>query len=354
MRSILPPVSVLVRAILPSMWWVALTAHSAATPEPNVIVEYREVHLTYPAEALVEAVSQATVAAQVQGRVVQVRVDAGERVKRGDLLMRIDEREATQAVAGSEAQVAQAQAQLVNARSTFERTRNLYAQKFVSSAALDQAEASYKAAQAQLEAALANRGQTSTIRSFTAINAPIAGVVAQRHTELGEMAAPGKPLITLYDPKGLRVVANVPQYKLAEVSKSLRAKVELPDTGRWIDALAVTVLPVADARTHVVRVRATLPESTQGVLPGMFARVHFVVGKARKLLVPSRAIVRRGEISAVYVIDEQGMPALRQVRLGEPVDGTATEVLAGVAQGERVALDPVRAGIELKQGARKH
>ena len=333
--------------------WLAPWAHGATPPEAVATVEYRDVDLTYPAEALVEAVSQATVAAQVQGRVIQVRVDAGDRVKRGDLLMRIDEREASQAVAGSEAQVAQAQAQLTNARSTFERTRNLYAQKFVSSAALDQAEASYKAAQAQLEAALANRGQTSTTRSFTAINAPIAGVVAQRHTELGEMAAPGKPLITLYDPKGLRVVANVPQYKLADVSKSLRAKVELPESGRWIDAVALTVLPVADARTHVVRVRTTLPENTQGVMPGMFARVHFVVGKARKLLVPTRSIVRRGEISAVYVFDDQGQPTLRQVRLGESADGTATEVLAGVAPGERVALDPIRAGIELKQGARK-
>ncbi len=338
-----------VRAMLPLI--LAFAARSASPAEAVGVVEYREVDLTYPAEAVVEAVSQATVAAQVQGRVVQVRVDVGDRVKRGDLLMRIDEREATQAVAGSEAHVAQAQAQLTNAKSTYERTKNLYAQKFVSSAALDQAEASYKAAQAQLEAALANRGQTSTTRSFTAINAPLTGVVAQRHTELGEMAAPGKPLLTLYDPKGLRVVANVPQYKLAEVSKSSRAKVELPETGRWIDAAAVTVLPVADARTHVVRVRITLPDNTQGVLPGMFARAHFVVGKAKKLLVPTQAIVRRGEISAVYVLDGQGMPQLRQVRLGETADAGSTEILAGLAPGEQVALDPVQAGIRLKQAA---
>lgn len=337
------------RTILPSLLCIVIPAYSASPVASHGVVEYREVDLTYPAEAVVEAVSQATVAAQVQGRVVQARVDAGDRVKRGDLLMRIDEREATQAVAGSEAQVAQAQAQLANAKSGYERAKNLYVQKFVSSAALDQAEASYKAAQAQLEAALANRGQMSTTKSFTAINAPLTGIVAQRHTELGEMASPGKPLVTIFDPKGLRVVANIPQYKLSDVSKSLRAKVSFPETGRWIDAAGVTVLPIADARTHVVRVRVALPENTQDVLPGMFARVHFVVGRAKKLLVATQAIIRRGEISAVYVLDAQGTPQLRQVRLGETADATSTEVLAGLSPGEQVALDPVKAGIRLKQ-----
>lgn len=333
----------------------ALVVPSAATAQgtPVAVVEYREVDLTYPAEAVVEAVSQATIAAQVQGRVIDVRFDAGDRVKQGDLLMRIDEREAAQAVAGSEAQVAQAQAQLANARASYERTKNLYAQKFVSSAALDQAQAAYKAAQAQLNVALAGRGQAVTTKSFATISSPLAGIVAQRHTELGEMASPGKPLITVYDPKGLRVVASIPQYKLAELRQTLRAKVELPETGRWIEATRVEVLPTADVRTHVVRARVYLPDNTDGAVPGMFARAHFVIGKAKKLLLPAQAILRRGEVSAVYVVDAQGAVKLRQVRLGEPVDTNAVEVLAGVSAGEKVALDPVKAGIELKNANAK-
>jgi RND family efflux transporter MFP subunit len=335
--------------------WLTASATQAQGPAPGsevlriAAVAYREVDLTYSAEATVEAVKQATIAAQVQGRVIDVRVDAGDRVKLGDLLMRIDEREATQAVAASDAQVAQAKANLANARATYERTKNLYARKFVSSAALDQAESAHKAAQAQLDAALAGRGQALTGRSFTTITSPLSGLVAQRHAELGEMAMPGKALITLYDPKALRVVAEVPQYKVAEVGKNLRAKVEFPETGKWIEARPVVLLPTADLRSHTVRARVTLPEGIQGAVPGMYARVRFVLGTAKKILVPAAALARRGEVTGVYVVDAGGVPSMRQVRLGEPIDTGEVEVLAGLNPGEQVALHPAEAGIRLRQ-----
>jgi RND family efflux transporter MFP subunit len=319
----------------------------------SAVVEQREVDLSYPAEAVVEAVRQATVAAQVQGRVTEVKIDAGDRVKAGDVLMRIDPREAVQGVAGAEASVAQAEASLANARATYERTKNLFAQKFVSQSALDTAQSAYRAAQAQLKAAQAERGQAGTAQSFTTITAPMTGIVAQRHTEQGEMAAPGRQLVTIYEPGALRVTADIPQYKLAEVRQTLRARVEFPENGRWVDAGSVTVLPTADARTHTVRVRVSLPQDTAGAVPGLFARVHFVTGRARKLLVPGQAVLRRGEVSAVYVVDAQGGLRLRQVRLGEAVADGSVEVLAGLAAGERVALEPVKAGISLKQGTAK-
>jgi hypothetical protein len=81
----------------------------------------------------------------------------------------------------------------------------------------------------------------------------------------------------------------------------------------------------------------------------MYARAHFFTGKARKLVVPSQAVLRRGEVSAVYAIDDKGGLQMRQVRLGEPVAGEAVEVLAGLSAGERVALDPVKAGMQLAQ-----
>lgn len=328
---------------------IGATAFAQAEPAPTAKVELREVELTYPADGLVEAVRQATVAAQVQGRVVEMRVDAGDRVRRGDVLARIDEREAAQALAGADANVASAQANLTNAQASYERTKNLYAQKFVSKAALDQAESAWRAALAQLKAAEAGRGQAGTARSFTTITAPIGGVVAQRHAEQGEMAAPGKPLLTLYEPGSLRVVANVPQYRLADVRQGLRARIEFPESGRWVEASAVTVLPTADARSHTVEVRAALPAEAQGIVPGMYARVHFVTGRAKKLVLPGDAVLRRGEVTAVYVVAPEGKTSLRQVRLGEAVAGGAVEVLAGIAAGESVSLEPVKTGIVLKQ-----
>jgi multidrug efflux pump subunit AcrA (membrane-fusion protein) len=107
----------------------------------------------------------------------------------------------------------------------------------------------------------------------------------------------------------------------------------------------VTVVPAADPRTHTTRVRLELPEDVRGVYPGVFARAHFVVGREPRLLVLREAVLRRSEVTAVYVVDDQGFPRLRQVRLGTVSDEHAIEVLAGLKAGERVALDPVKAGM---------
>ncbi|MBZ0145363.1 MAG: efflux RND transporter periplasmic adaptor subunit, partial [Rhodocyclaceae bacterium] len=181
--------------------------------------------------------------------------------------------------------------------------------------------------------------------SHASIVSPLTGFVAQRHTEAGELATPGRPLITVYDPKGLRVTSSIPQYKLAAVRATLQAKIEFPETGKWVDAVKVEVLPAADPRTHTVTARVYLPDNLPGIIPGMFARTHFVTGKAKKLLVPAAAVMRRGEVTAVYVIDEKNAARLRQVRLSEPLAGGFHEVLAGLSAGEKVALDPVKAGI---------
>ncbi|MDD5330582.1 MAG: efflux RND transporter periplasmic adaptor subunit [Sulfuricella sp.] len=340
----------------------------AALPFATAAVELREVDQTYAAEATVEAVKQSSVAAQISGRVVEVNFDAGDAVKKGQVLVRIDEREAGHALAGSEAAVAQARANLQNARLNYERTKQLLAQKFVSQAALDKAQTEFKLAEAQLAAAQANAGQAATAKGYTAVLAPYSGVVAARHVELGEMASPGKLLMTGFDPKDLRVVASIPQYKLDDVRRASRAQVEFPslndkcpkglrsttshETGScgvvWIAAKAVTILPAADARTHTTRVRLDLPEDVRDVYPGMFARAHFAVGRAKKLLVPAAAVVRRSEVTAAYVADAKGGVTLRQIRLGEPVADGMVEVLAGLSAGETVALEPVKAGMALK------
>lgn len=300
----------------------------------SVVVQTHDVDLAFPVEATVEAVRQAMVAAQVAGRILEVRVDVGQRVKQGDVLMRIDAREA----AGSDAA---AKASLAQARAAFERTRNLYAQKFVSKAALDQAEAAYKAAAGVAESSGAGL-------SHGTVAAPMSGLVAQRHTEAGEMATPGKPLITIYDPKGLRVIASLPQYKLADLKKSAKARIELPESGRWIDVQRIEILPTVDPRSHTATARLYLPENVEGLVPGVYARAHFTTGQAQKLTVPPAAVLRRGEVTALYVLDDKGAGRLRQVRLGEALAGGELEVLAGVTSGERISLTPQKIGIEMK------
>ncbi|MFZ1910068.1 MAG: efflux RND transporter periplasmic adaptor subunit, partial [Burkholderiales bacterium] len=192
---------------------------------------------------------------------------------------------------------------------------------------------------------LAGAGAAATERSFATIVAPYSGVVSARYVELGEMATPGKPLMTGFDPSTLRVVATVPQAQVAAIQAGAKARVEVPSTGKWIDVRNIVVVPSADPRTHTSRIRLELPEDVRGVYPGVYARAHFVTGSALKLLVPRSAVVHRSEVTGVYVVDDKGDAHLRQIRLGEGSDENDVEVLAGVRPGERVALDPVKAGM---------
>ena len=331
--------------------FTACDRESAPSKPPSVpelktaVVEQREMDLAYSAEAVVEAVRQSTVSAQMTGRIVDIRFDVGDYVKKGEVIVRIDERAATQAVAASRAEVQEAEATLRNARATFERSRQLFAQKFISQAALDKAEADYKSAQARVSALLAGAGRAATERGFATVVAPYSGVVSARHVELGEMATPGKPLMTGFDPSTLRVAATVPQTQVAAIQAVGKARVEIPSLGKWIDVKQMTIVPAADPRTHTTRIRLELPEDARGIYPGVFARAHFVTGKAPRLLVPREAVVRRSEVTAVYVVDDTGRPLLRQVRLGAASSERSLEVLSGLKPGERVALDPVRAGM---------
>lgn len=114
----------------------------------------------------------------------------------------------------------------------------------------------------------------------------------------------------------------------------------------------MTLLPTADTATHVSQVRVSLPPVPEAT-PGMFARVHFVIGQAEKLTVPVSAVVRRGEVAAVYVLGADGRLSLRQLRLGDAVGAGEIEVLAGLAAGDKVATDPVKAAIAVKQNSSK-
>lgn len=302
---------------------------------PVVVVKPHPVDLGFAAEAVVEAVQQATVGAQLAGRVLEVRADAGQRVNKGDLLMRIDAREAGEAARAADAQYKVA-------KLNYERHRQLKEQKFVSQAALDKAKADF-------DAAAANRGAAGASQSHATIVAPMTGIVARRHAEAGDMAMPGTPLFTIYQPGGLRVTASVPQHRLAAMRGVCTARVEFPELAKWVDATAVQLLPTVDAATHVSQVRVSLPAVPDAV-PGMFARVHFVTGRADKLTVPAAAVVRRGEVAAVYVLTADQRLVLRQLRLGEAVGQGEIEVLAGLAAGDQVVTDPVKAAIQIRSG----
>lgn len=317
-----------------------------AKPVDVATAEVRDVADIYAADAVIEAVRAATVSAQTAGNVTRYFVDAGDRVRRGQVLVHIDPRETDAQVAAGAAGVAQAQAHLTQARLIHERTAKLLEDRFVSPAALDKAEADLKSAQAALELARAGARQAVTARSFAEVRSPVDGIVTRRLAELGEFASPGKPLIEVHDPSALRAVASVPQFVLPRIAGARQAQVVLPLSAVVLDATRVTVLPAADARLLSTQVRAELPAALPaGVVPGTAAKVLLSTGTVRRLVVPAAAVFRRGELTAVYVVGDDGSRRLRQVRAGEASAAGWLEILAGLDAGERVAATaPLAAG----------
>ena len=334
--------SLLVLALLTSI------GAQAAQPLVTATVAYSEVAQTYSAEGLVEATRQTTVAAQISGRVKAVLFEVGDKVKAGQVILRIDEREAEQALAGSQGQLAQAQANLQNAKVSLERAKVMFTQKFISQAALDKAQADYDMAAGLAQASRAGAGQASLAQGYTTVTAPYSGIVAARLVEVGETVMPGKPLMTGFDASEMRVMVSIPQYQLDAIGKNPQVLVEIPTQNRSIKAASVTVQPLADSRTHGTQVRVNLPANQAGIYPGMFVRAQFVLGKTKKLLIPASAVLRRSEVVAVYVVDAKGAPQLRQVRLGESSEAGVVEVLAGLTAGEQVAIEPIKAGMTTK------
>jgi RND family efflux transporter MFP subunit len=312
----------------------------------TIRVETRHVDEVYAADAIIESVQQATLAAQINGSVTAYYVDAGDRVKKGQLLARLDTRDTDAQVAAGRAGIAQAEAALSAAKSNYERNRSLVAQKFISEAALDKAESEYKVALAALESARAGSVQANTARGFAEIRAPFDGIVTRRLMEIGEFASPGRSVIAVHDPAALRAVGSLPQFILPATARVDRATIDVPSLGRTFTASRVTVLPSADPRLLSTQVRAELPsDPAPGLAPGVAAKVLVPIGRTSKRVIPQAALVRRGELVTVNVLTPQGQPQLRQVRVGPQVvtaDGQKlVEVLAGLSDGEQVLLNPL-------------
>jgi RND family efflux transporter MFP subunit len=320
-------------------------AAAAATPLASTQAEAANTLPSAAFDGVVEAVRQTVIATEVAGAVVRLDVKAGDRVRAGQVLLRIDARTANQNAAASDAQVLTARAAQEVAAKEYARQQQLFAQHFISQAALDRASAEHQAAQAQVASQLAQAGVARTQIGLHVVQAPYAGVVAQVPVALGDMALPGRALVEMYDPAALRVTAAVPQSVAASWAPATPLRVELPGlpaARRWPAPTRVEKLPTLDAATHTVQLRADLPAGLEGVAPGQFARLWLPLPTGRddaSLWVPVQAVVRRAELTGLYVLDTSGRPLLRQVRLGRS-DGERVEVLSGLAAGEHVATDP--------------
>ena len=285
-------------------------------------------------DAVIEAVNRATVSSQVSGTVVEINFDVDDYVAKGEVILRFRDKQQRAAVNA-------AQAQYEEAKAEYQRMKEIFGKGLVARSAYDKAEAAFESAKSALE-------QAREQLQHTVVRAPFSGIVVERHIEPGETANLGQPLMTGLSLEHLRAVAHVPQRHINAVRELAKARVVLDHNGEALTGEELTISPYADPKSHTFKVRVVLPEGQHGVYPGMFTKVAFVTGEERRLVIPKAAVVHRSEVAAVYVVGEDGDVRFRQVRLGRELDGGRVEVLAGLEAGESVALEPVRAGIRLK------
>ncbi|MGG5826637.1 efflux RND transporter periplasmic adaptor subunit [Aeromonas salmonicida] len=282
-------------------------------------------------DGTVSAINQGTVAAQTSGRVSRMLVDVNDQVQAGQPLLEISGKEQFAAVTGAQARLVRAQAQRQLAR-----FQALIAKGVITRAQLDNAEASDRAARAEVNAADAALTQAREAYGYTRILAPYAGVVTKRLVELGETVAPGTPLLSGFSLDTLRVEVDLPQSALTFARESADVQVLLPD-GKRVTPVTLTRFNYADSQSHAFRLRLDLPPQTAGVLPGMWLKVQLKQGERQVLQVPDRALLRQGEFNGVYLQLPAGW-ALTPVRVGHCIAGQC-EILAGLQAGDKLAPD---------------
>lgn len=327
----------------------------AATQEIPVLetiaVEYRSIPREYRLDGVVEAINRTTVSAQTQGQVQEILYDVDDFVEKGAVVARLKDVEHRARVARAEAELKSAAARAQQAKDEHKRVLGLHDKGLVSDSSMDEATRELKSAQAELESAVAGLDQSREQMQYTEVRAPFSGLVTQRHLEVGEMASPSQPVMSGISLEELRVIVDVPQSVIPAVHKRSKVLIYLPG-GRAITAEKITVFPFAERSSNTFKVRLDLPKGIKALFPGMFVKTGFVTGERQELVIPKQAVVYRSEVTGVYVLSGEDDLHFRQVRVGRGIDD-ALVVLSGLAADERVALDPVAAGVSLKAQAAK-
>jgi RND family efflux transporter MFP subunit len=298
----------------------------------------REVEVVqwYEAVGTIRPFIEISVEAQVTARVREVLVRPGERVERGQRLVRLEADQSQSQRQQAARAVSAAQAEYDRTRSQVERMRQLYQEQVISKEEIEATEAAYLQAEANLGANREALREAGIGVGFTEIVAQEDGEVAKRFVEPGDLAYPGKSLLTLQTGGALRLEAPVREGLIALTPIGATLPVVIDSLGLKLEARVAEVEPMADPSTRSFLVKANLPDQV-GLYPGMYAKLLVPASRRTALVVPPEAVVRVGQLETVRVRGESGVRTVF-VRTGRTFD-EGLEVLSGLAQGEGVLLE---------------
>jgi RND family efflux transporter MFP subunit len=358
------------RFLIPAAIWLtgcgeAPREKTAASSAPVAVSTVTAATETWPsvyeATGTVRARTSAVIAAKLMGYVREVKVQTGDRVREGQLLVTLDPRdldvssrraeaareEVRTAVPEADSAIAAAKANLDLAQATFGRMRELFQKTSISNQEFDEASARLKAAQAAFAMAEARRVQlnskvaladqevraTEVTRSYAAVLAPFPGVVIARSVEPGSLALPGAPLLTIERQGAFQLEATVDESHLAAIRVGQAVSVTLDSVDRTFEARVSEIVPAVDAASRAYIVKITLPPLT-ALRSGVFGRVAFRTGTRSLLAIPAGAVTERGQLQSV-MIAENGVAHTRLITNGQKVKDRI-EVLSGLTAGEKV------------------
>jgi len=301
----------------------------------------------------VRAALSTPLASQVMGTIRRVNAHEGDRVRRGQVLVSIDEAQQQAAYSGAKARlqtsqesITAAEADYALAEATLKRYQMLYEKKSLSPQEYDEVNTRRAAALARRGAAQASRTQAeagvleaSTAMSFTKVRAPFDGVVTSRLGEPGAMATPGVPLLVVEDSSRFRLEAQVDENEIAAVKLGETVPVVINALGeRSMEGKVAQIVPAADPASRTFTVKIDLPPNLQ-IRSGLFGRVRFPRGQREVIEIPENAVFNRGQLQAVYVVGSDHLANLHFVTLGA-VSGDRVEVLSGLQPGDRIVAKP--------------
>lgn len=305
------------------------------------------------AAGTVRAAQTSDLASQLMGNIVEVRVHEGDRVQRGQVLAVIDDSQsraavdrATAAGVAAQQQLVAANSDLVLAETTLQRYQNLYDRKSLSPQEFDEVKARQQATLARRDMAQAGHAQAQATLNqamaslgYTRIRAPFDGVVTEKKADSGTLASPGMPIFTVEDVRRYRleVAVNESDLRYVRTGGQVSVAIDALDNAE-LQGKIVQIIPAADPASRAFLVKIELPTDTR-LRSGLFGRAQFSRGERQALLIPRSAVVERGQLQGVFVLDQNKIASLRYVTLGK-ASGSEIEVLTGLQGGEWLVIQP--------------
>lgn len=314
----------------------ASTARKLPANAPTALVEKLVQPRFETAVGTIKPVHESSVASKLLARVLEVNVKAGQTVKSGDVLVRLDDADLQARLSQADAALQAAEAQAAQAASEFSRIQNLFDKNAVSRTEFDQAEAAKHTTTANVQRANKTVEEARVFLDYATITAPFDGLVVDKKVEPGDTVSPGQVLLTLYDPTRMQLVASVRESLAIHLRVGQALSARMDSLGYQCQATITEVVPEAESNSRSFQVKVSGP-CPPGIYSGMFARLLLPLEDETILAVPQKAIRRVGQLTLVDVVDHDHL-IRRHVQLGRNLDQDQVEVLSGLAAGERVLL----------------